>query len=95
MRIVIDINNSYKEYIDKIPYVINYLRAGVDFHKHILKTLQNGTPIPDNATNGDVIKTMFPNLQLYSDFAYWDVDLGDTHISVDKKWWNSPYKGGE
>lgn len=49
--------------------------------------------ISKGATNGDVVKAMFPNLRLYSDFAYWDVDLGDTHISIDKKWWNAAYKG--
>lgn len=47
--------------------------------------------IPDNVTNGDMIKATFPNLQLYSDFTCWNVDLGGTHIFVDKEWWNAPY----
>ncbi len=45
--------------------------------------IKNGTPIPDNATNGDVIKAMFPDSwqkEVYCTFA----------------WWNSPYqKGGK
>lgn len=81
MRIVIDIDEDYVKIINKNG-ASNYLE----------EVIENGIKLPNNATNGDVIKILFPNLRLYSDFAYWDVDLGDTHISVDKKWWCAPYK---
>ena len=54
--------------------------------------INNGTPIPDNATNGDVIKAMFkPN----------HVERTEDNVIVeeymfDKEWWNVPYqKGGK
>lgn len=68
------------------------------------KALRLGTPIPDNATNGDVIKAMFPNI-ITDEFASTIhattkvVSNGVKGvISYDfwKDWWNSPYqKGGE
>lgn len=47
------------------------------------KAIKNGTPIPDNATNGDVIKALFPNEH-------------DFETDFDEDWWNAPYqKGGK
>ena len=60
--------------------------------EHILEILRGGITIPDNATNGDVIKTLFkPNR----------VERTDDNVIVEeytfnKEWWNSPYqKGGK
>ena len=49
--------------------------------------------LPDNATNGDMIKAMFPNELLTSiTGTLW---LGD-NMSFNKEWWNAPYqRGGE
>jgi len=55
-------------------------------------------PIPDNATNGDMIKALFPNAKT------WEVTRDDfqcTYISskdicgivaLPLSWWNAPYK---
>jgi hypothetical protein len=45
--------------------------------------------IPSNATNGDMIKAMFPNELLTSitSTLWW----GD-NMSFNKDWWNEPYK---
>lgn len=60
----------------------------------VIKAVQNGTPTP-NATNGDVIKAMFPNSEyeiLYNTVST-DIDNG-LWFTLD--WWNSPYqKGGK
>lgn len=47
--------------------------------------------LPDNCTNGDVIKAMFPNELLTSlvGTLWW----GD-NMSFNKEWWNAPYKAG-
>ena len=57
-------------------------------------------PIPDNATNGDIIKAMFPNAEYSTDncnFYYmrplneqgeWGARFG---WQFDLDWWNSPY----
>jgi hypothetical protein len=41
--------------------------------------------LPDGATNGDMIKAMFPNL------ANSNLELIDVLLNT-KSWWNSPYK---
>ena len=79
MKLIIDINEiAYKNatHIPSIDWNGNLLRIVND-------ALQNGTPIPDNATNGDVIKALFPNEH-------------DFETDFDEEWWNAPYqKGGK
>lgn len=57
--------------------------------KHIgdydIKTY-NAIIIPDGATNGDMIKAMFPNV------VNSNLDLV-TAFNNAKYWWNEPYKG--
>jgi len=47
--------------------------------------IQNGTPIPDNTTNSDIMLTMFPDETDLHTFA--------RHNKV--AWWNAPYQKGE
>ena len=52
--------------------------------------------IPDNATNGDMIKALFPNQD--SDAVDSAALLGlDGYVlsTFPKSWWNAPYKRGE
>jgi hypothetical protein len=62
--------------------------------------IANGTPIPDNATNGDVIKAIFPNTEV-DDYDYGKDPVIDVYgidnteyITLRKDWWNAPYKKG-
>lgn len=60
--------------------------------------IKNGTPIPDNATNGDVLKAMFPNIEVEEQskdlFIVFNMDFQGTPFY--KAWWNAPYqKGGK
>lgn len=53
----------------------------------------NGTVLPNNTTNGDMIKAMFPNLSF-------NVILSKMYASCGQgllDWWNAPYQkdGGE
>lgn len=51
------------------------------------KAIHNGIPIPDNATNGDVMRAIFPN-GVKTSIAY--------PRDVSKEWINAPYqKGGK
>lgn len=59
----------------------------------IAKSIRNCTPLPQNSTNGDVIKAMFPNA---------DISLNDScfegvvnRYGFNQTWWNAPYKAGE
>ena len=53
-------------------------------------TILNGTPIPDNATNGDVLKIMFmPNRITRTD------DVVNIDYDFTPEWWNAPYQKGD
>lgn len=79
MQIVIDIDEEdyerLKEY-KKAPFCSLTSRA--------YEAIANGTHLPDNATNGDVIKTLFPE---------WVANHLKFHMG--KNWWNTPYKEKE
>lgn len=85
MKLIIDIPEG----------VYKYGTLGLYFDCYSMRlhdTILNGTPISDNATNGDVIKAMFkPNRITRTD--------DDTvHLDYDftPEWWNALYqKGGK
>lgn len=76
MKLMIDISDSTYEAI----MARDWKNAGWLFGEE-LKAIHDGTPIPDNATNGDMIKALFPNLGINS-----PLKCNDTN------WWNAPYK---
>ena len=99
MKLIIDINEiAYKNatHIPSIDWNGNLLRIVND-------ALHNGTPIPDNATNGDVIKAMFPKdvkvITQHDDIfgrRFIDLRVGQLDCELDDEWWNAPYqKGGK
>ena len=51
----------------------------------------NAIPIPDGATNGDMIKAMFPNAKANVFVKEVGVKGLDTYSVFTKKWWNTPY----
>ena len=57
----------------------------------------NAIPIPEDATNGDVIKAMFPNtnIEYWAEYSTYNVEFPNDndvkHFSYD--WWNAKYKG--
>lgn len=56
----------------------------------------NAIEIPDGATNGDVIKALFPKAMVYEAGIAMDVEFpGDEEHWFNKDWWNAPYKKGE
>ena len=76
-----------------------YLKDGTDnniaFFEHLLD-LPSVAPKSNtvNCTNGDMIKSMFPNLQGREKAFEIEVNVNKNkvgNISVD--WWNAPYKG--
>ena len=95
MKLIIDIPDHIYE------MVINTGTFGC-YRFDTRKAIKNGTPIPDNATNGDVIKAMFPNTEV-DDYDYGKDPVIDVYgiddaeyITLRKAWWNAPYqKGGK
>jgi hypothetical protein len=58
-------------------------------------SLEKAIPIPDGATNGDVIKAMFPSIDasVSGDGDVVDVyNLGIYCQTFDTEWWNAPYR---
>lgn len=59
------------------------------------RALQNGTPIPDNATNGDIVQMMFPNANVYEHNGGATYSVNNEY-NFNATWWNSQYqKGGK
>lgn len=77
-----------KGYIDnQIGIVRNQLYALIG------EPTVNAIVIPDNVTNGDMIKAVFPNAMVYNAGIAMDVEfLEDEEHWFNKDWWNAPYK---
>ena len=84
--------------IDKVAYNLltgKIETANIDLYSILIQSVQNGTPLPDNATNGDMIKTIFPETKIYDDVYVMHIGIGRTDMNFSKDWWNAPYKKGE
>ena len=96
MKIVIDIPEDLYESIKQLKSIIGVLTFEKE-ERTVIKAIKNGTPLPDNATNGDVLKVMFPNAEnirtdngLPLNFIL-EFELHRNY----KDWWNAPYKAGD
>lgn len=79
MKLIIDIPEDWEKGIKNM--------YDWDIANFLYETCRNGTPIPDNATNGEVLKTMFkPNRITRTD------DVVREEYEFDEAWWNAPYK---
>lgn len=92
MQIVIEISDHLYKCLQK--------RIELNVSSEVDQIIAKGTPLPENATNGDVIKALFPNA-IYThvnklsgmnfmrvkglDAFGFDTDFYD-------EWWNAPYK---
>jgi hypothetical protein len=64
--------------------------------------IANGTPIPDNATNGDVVQMIFPYysyerndyVQSTEDYIVDSMECMEHDLYFAYDWWNAPYKKG-
>ncbi len=92
MKLIVDIDdNLYTRLFDNgDEYVADMRRACVAIRK--------GKSLPNNATNGDMIKAIFPNLEWLRgskdvDYYYLDSDTPYApKLCTFKSWWNAPYK---
>ena len=58
--------------------------------------VKHGTPLPDNATNGDVIKAIFDVTEVRQLDCCAFIDTSDdANMRTYKEWWNAKYKKGE
>jgi hypothetical protein len=57
----------------------------------------NAIEIPENATNGDVLKRLLYGKAIITEFIH-DVNISVNNNVIgqfDMEWWNSPYKRGD
>lgn len=67
-------------------------------YEKVLESIADNLIIPSNATNGDVIKAVFPNVEAYHNAGYTNVHayIGIVaDITAPKKWWDAPYNEGD
>lgn len=69
------------------------LENNLDFTHTMLMALMTGKRLPDNPTNGDMIKAMFNCMVI--DIVREKVYVEKIYFPFDEGWWNAPYKGGE
>lgn len=89
MKLIIDIPK------EKYLYAKNLVNSGKENNPVVL-AIGNGIPIPDNATNGDVIMAMFPDAEIHLDGNDVFIHHMGFWIKCNIRWWNAPYqKGGK
>lgn len=95
MKLLIDIPEGFYEEVRKDPSVLASLLSC----EKVGEIIANGTPLPKEATNGDMIKTMFPDVEIEENPAHKKCGCfylkfkGNTCTMVtDYNWWNAPYK---
>lgn len=86
MHIVIDIPED----------AYNYIKANgarIPYYK-LTDAIKSGTPLPKNATNGDMINALFPNakeIRVDGGYPLNYIIEGEWHRNL-KDWWDAPYK---
>ena len=64
--------------------------------KTLYETLKNGTVLPNDSTNGDVIEALFPNTTVHIFECLNSVNvITDETLNAqtfDLEWWNAPYE---
>lgn len=90
MKVIIDIDeeiyeSSKRECEETDSFIIDTFTLAIG----------NGTPIPDDATNGDVIMAMFPNVSVYEHNGGATYSVNNEY-NFNATWWDAPYqKGGK
>lgn len=85
MQVIINIPQDHKRVIDNLVSDGKEYLLPHEVETRLAKAVKIGTVIPDDATNGDMVKAMFPNVNNSN------MDLVDVFKNA-KSWWNSPYK---
>ena len=79
--------------------ILKNFNAPMTWAEHLIA---KGTPLPENSTNGDMIKAMFNPYQIFVHTYYvnvylteYDFNNGNCWQGFDVNWWNAPYKRGD
>ena len=87
--------------LESIAAVIRTRRGFKTFLSEFIQQcgIVDAIPIPDGATNGDMMKTMFPDIESIETVYVCGIPYvrvlfkGQSEIKIfDLDWWNAPYK---
>lgn len=98
MKLLIEIDEHNKNVIDRFADGEGCDILPENIFTDLIESVENGTPIPNNATNGDVIKAMYSNIESRLDektgimLIKWADGTMKTFKTI---WWDAPYKGGK
>ena len=69
-------------------------REAIAFHYKLCKEEGSIITVPDGATNGQMIRTMFPDAKIVRGYKEYILVtfLGNISMSFNMDWWNSPYR---
>ena len=89
-------------YIDADKLTVKLNETQIEFDKNYYEIVDNAPTvdaieIPKNVTNGDMIKTIFPNIEIEGiggeiKCIAAQIGFGTSYFALD--WWNAPYKRG-
>ena len=84
-KILIDIPASTEYYVDHKRDIYPVIDI-------IWEATRKGVVIPDYATNGEVIASMFPNIEIeYRDDVVDVYGLSSFSVTFKQDWWDTPY----
>lgn len=86
MKMIISIPTKAYNTIGKIKFLVGG-KEDRELQLNIINAFKNGTPLPDNATNGDVIRAMFPK----TIFIQEKRENKLYALMISDEWWNAPY----
>lgn len=101
-EIIIEIPDGFIDKIKEVEDDRDLLKCQLlTFYRSMCSALLKGILISDSATNGDIIKAMFPNYRVQVSTALETVELyydgteayTGSWFRFDLDWWNAPYKG--
>ena len=88
MKLIIDIDDDYYEIVKHDKFMTKEEIESMDGIIENAPTI-NAIPIPKDATNGDMLKTVFPNVNF--DYRIW----WDNLYFKDTDWFYEPYEQEE
>ena len=100
-----DVEDKFQDYFSRVRADLrdypshdkmcgNYEMETTDMFLASFKRLQ---VLPDNSTNGDMIRAMFPSVEVKEKNNCYEVyfGIGTASQYFNHQWWNAPYKGVE
>ena len=99
MQIVINISKEDKDIMECDD---DFIDTKFEIIERLLDSVHNGIVLPDNPTNGEVIKALFPGIEVcdnpinekvYTGIPY--NELIGVNIDATHEWWDAPYERGD